>query len=327
MPLDPTLGELAGQQQWSSQDISSMTHQPEQPNPAAPYVQGTADAWKNISLPIWNAMTTPPGMTPSDLEQQARTAAGTAFNLTTAGMGLGTKFGEAGALGIMGGSRGFRELAARSGDTSMIDLEMAKQMEAQGIPRSQILAAKEWFKENPSGIWNKEIFDNPATMDEFKIPLHANYQNQRSTVGEILNHPDLYKVYPHLEDMPLTFKNDPAAYARNNHGLYYHPDIYYKNGHIVINNPHRMSAPFIKETLLHELQHAVDVYEGRKFSNATGLSIDDYFKLIEEVRARNTEFRSRYTPEQLKKASMAPWQTMRQMAEPIRETAVTLPPP
>ena len=43
MPIDPSLEELSGNQQWSPQDAASMTHPPEQPNPAAPYISGAKD--------------------------------------------------------------------------------------------------------------------------------------------------------------------------------------------------------------------------------------------------------------------------------------------
>lgn len=42
MPIDPTLGELS--EQWSPQDIASMTHGPAQPNPVRPYVQAAPRA-------------------------------------------------------------------------------------------------------------------------------------------------------------------------------------------------------------------------------------------------------------------------------------------
>lgn len=327
MPFDPALDELAGQQ--------SMTHQPEQPNPAAPYLAGARaigraplDALQSFNDRIGFAMSTPPGMTPSDLEQQARIAASLGLDVMGGGMGLGTKFAEKNALGMMGGGRGFSELAARSGDASILDLDFAKQMEAQGIPRSQILALAQWYKEHPSGIWNKEIFDNPATLNEAEIPSHHGYWTHDTTVGAFLNHPDLYNVYPHLRDIPITFANSPMALRENLSARYYHPGQTYPEGGIILYNPHIRQAQDVKKSLLHELQHAVDIYEGRKLVPQPDNMPDNvYFKLIEEMRARNTEWRSNYPEEILTNPGMEPWKTMEKMKQPFREHQAILPPP
>lgn len=317
MPLDPTLDELASQQPWLPPAVSNFNEQAS--GVAGGIGKAALGAVKEFNDRLGSVMSTPPGMVGSDLEQQARTAAGLGLDVMGGGMGAGAKLGERGAVGLFGGTLGHWP-------DGYSDLITAKMMERLGVDRSKIRAATEWFKEQKSGLWNREIYDNPSTLNEFKMPMHANYQNQQSTVGEILNHPELYQVYPHLKDMLVTFKNDPAAFAADNSGSYYWPNANHPNGHIVLNNVHRTGAPETKLTVLHELQHAIDMYEGRNFSKATGLPIEQYFKLIEEARARNVEFRSKFTPEQLQKRDMDPHRTMRQMRKPVDESDVIMPP-
>lgn len=298
MPLDPSLDELAGQ--------SQMTHWPEQPNPAAPYLQGARDiagralgfsgggltgAFPEMKQYMPRAINTPGEVFQSRPAQDALSVGGP-------------------ALGIMGGTLGHWPQQALS------DLALAKQMETKGMNQSQVRAASQWYKEHQTGIWNKEIFDREATLNRNEVPRTHGYLNIDSTVGKVLNHPDLYKAYPHIKDIPLIFANSPRALRDGDEAGYFPPTFMEPNGRVIVYNAHMRTVPQTRRAILHELQHAVDEYEGRRSESFPGIPFDQYWNLLEERRARNTEKRSDYTPEQLKQEAMDPWRTM----DPLRRT-------
>lgn len=305
-------------------DLASMTHWPEQPNPVAPYLNAAkqkagAFAQSGLTGAFPQLRQYMPGFvnTLGDLAQSP--AARDVFSTAN--------FGGIPLGGTLAGARGFGELAGRTGDLSMADLDMAKQMEKSGKTRPNILAAKQWFRERPSAIWNKEIYDKPSALNQSALPNNHGYWTQNSTVGNILNHPDLYNVYPHLKDLPVTFVNSPVALKEKLGGSYSWPTKQFPHGSITLYNAHIRNPDETKSTLLHELQHSVDFYEGRKFTPQSPDMPDDvYLKLNEEARGRNTEFRANMTPEQLKQPGMAPWDTLQQMKFPVRELEQTLPP-
>lgn len=309
MPLDPTLDELSSEQQ------RQMTHQPEQPNPAAPWLEA---AKKFSSGGLTNAFPQlrqrMPGFinTLGDLAQSP--AARDVFSTAN--------IGGIPLIEIMGGERGFAELAARGGSSLPLeDLELAKQMHGKELfDRSQIMQSTGWYRD-PTKTWNKEIFDKPSTLNKRKIPTRM--ANHWTTVGEVLNHPDLYEVYPHLKDMPLLFTSKHLKAGTL--AAFGHPNAAagFPNGVIFINTAYQASPEKIRLSLLHELTHVVDTYEGRTVRPTQNIFGDPYFRLIEEARARNTEYRSDITPEQLKKESSAPWQTMQRMRHPYKEEDLT----
>lgn len=321
MPLNPTLDELSSQQPWLPPAASNFNKQLS--GMAGNVGRSALDAVKNVNDLIGAAMSAPPGMTGSDLEQQARIAAKLGLDVTMGGLGLGgAGLAEENALGIMGGGRGFREMAERGGSTDPLFYQKLaeKLYNRPGFDRLQILKGTGWYKERPTGTWNKEIFDAPSSLNYHEIPFHDNYFETKTTVGKVLNHDDLYSVYPHLKDLPLFFRNYPQAARMGRQGAFGHPTQQYPHGGIIINNPH-LKTPFdIRSTLLHELQHATDVYEGRTMRPTPNLPFRDYTRLSEEARARNTQYRADFLPEELENAP--PWETMKRMQYPLKELDV-----
>lgn len=312
-PAPSPSDDQAKQAGFSPSQIASMTHQPEQPNQAAPWLRRVQQfAGGGLSEVLgWH-----PGMT----KRIAGGLAEAASYATPLGM----------PLGIMAGERGYREFMSRAigapkspGRYALGDLETAKQMEQMGFDRSQIRAATQWYKEHPSMGWNKEIPDVNSRLNLKRIP-GGNYTVEDSKVGFVLNHSDLYSVYPHLRNLPLSFVNDPRNRA---YASFVHPNPADPAGRILIFNPHLRDAETIHSSIMHELTHAVDHYEGRPSMTRTGLSYQNYLKLIHEVRARNTEYRMTFSPEELAKESMDPWKTQEIMPRGVAEKDVTLTPP
>ena len=74
-----------------------------------------------------------------------------------------------------------------------------------------------------------------------------------STLGEILHHPELYQAYPHLKDMPVWPMPDRhvkegvrGMFSPSNNGIFMSPA-----------KPNDFHS-----TLLHEVQHAIQEFEG-----------------------------------------------------------------
>lgn len=88
-------------------DIASMTHQPEQPNPAPGILKGIAQPIKDFNDLLGWLMTQQPGMTPGpDLKQQIYGTAGLGLDVIGGGIGAA----EEGALGVAGGRIYLREI-------------------------------------------------------------------------------------------------------------------------------------------------------------------------------------------------------------------------
>lgn len=75
MPIDPTLDELAGQQPWLPPAANNFNKQLS--SMVGHAGQSALDAVKNVNDLIGTAMSAPPGMTGSDLEQHEQAAKGT----------------------------------------------------------------------------------------------------------------------------------------------------------------------------------------------------------------------------------------------------------
>lgn len=99
------------------------------------------------------------------------------------------------------------------------------------------------------GRWRYELDDSKA-----KVNLDAIPKDGSTTLDLVLtNHPELYKRYPQLANMPVSLERDPS-----NKGSY-------RTGTDPVTNP---GALFVrkndayKDTVLHEVQHAVQYIEG-----------------------------------------------------------------
>ena len=301
MPLDPTLDELSGSQQWSPSDAASMTHWPQQPNPAQPWLER---ARQFASGGITEALGQGGGW-PSYIAH---------------GLGEAASIAGGPALGIMAGPRAFTEMG-QAGKSALGDLALARQMQGRGFDRSQIRAATQWYPERPTGTWNKEVFDYPSSINENEIR-----GNTKTTVGTVLNHNDLYSIYPHLKDMPLIFATDVLSMLKGQRAAYAHPSQDYPNGVIIVFNPQYYPSREIQSSILHELTHAVDKYEGNPLSKTDPPDLDTYFKSAHEVRARNTQYRAKYPPEYLTEERMDPWNTQLRMEYPVEEHEIVTPP-
>ena len=143
---------------------------------------------------------------------------------------------ERGAAGVFGG-----RLAQTA---NLSNLYKAKMVESQGYAPYETFRQTGWFR-GPDNQWRFEIPDSAAK-------LHPNLSVNNANLGNVLDHPDLYKAYPDLAKVPVKWTNDPSYWGAH----YPHP-----GQERFTLNPTIPSNEFIP-TALHEAQHAIQWREG-----------------------------------------------------------------
>uniref|UniRef100_A0A6M3KFK3 Putative pre-toxin TG domain contining protein n=1 Tax=viral metagenome TaxID=1070528 RepID=A0A6M3KFK3_9ZZZZ len=125
----------------------------------------------------------------------------------------------------------------------------------------------QWWRGEDGG-WRFEIDDSKASLNMLNIPDG----NSTTTVGDILNHPRLYKAYPEIKNKPVILDIGDSV---PNHGKL----IGGKDNFISISG----QKENVKETLIHEVQHAVQEIEGfaKGGSPALGISSEGQ-KILDE---------------------------------------------
>jgi hypothetical protein len=176
----------------------------------------------------------------------AKTKAG---DITNEDVDTAVNVGMGSGPGTIAGLNSLGSLAAEARGTLLSKLGHAQVLENGGVHPDDIYTTTGFFK-GPEGKWRYEIGDKDAKFTPLSKDSH--------TLGEVLDHPELYKSYPELKDM--TVHHDPEL-----SGAYYDPNTTsitlggkpYKNllGEDVIGSKD-------KSTLMHEIQHAIQDTEG-----------------------------------------------------------------
>jgi Large polyvalent protein associated domain 23 len=157
--------------------------------------------------------------------------------LALMGLLAGPPAGPKGSVGVFGG-----HLAA----TADIDaLAAAQSMLKKGLDPKEIYQNTGWFKAS-DGNWKNEISDVGAKWREPKVGSY----HQNTTLGEALDHPDLFAAYPHLEDMK--FREVPGM------------DVFgeFDPNTKTISLRKGMSDEQRTSVLLHEINHVIAEHEG-----------------------------------------------------------------
>jgi len=224
------------------------------------------DAWDLVSTPgqILEGSKTPyPGY------DNSIDPAGYAARLAGYGMGVGSALVPETSAGIFGGSlaktaRLFPEdlNTPISGSKTLAD---AMTMQMGGAGRDEIFDNTGWFQ-GADGGWRFTISDEgaklklgnmdimPSSGDNSKDwygPKRLGWNNPPQTVGDMIDHPELFKAYPDLADIRVR----PQYFNEigNQNGSY---DLIKNELSLAKRTPEQL-----KSTLLHELQHAVQARE------------------------------------------------------------------
>ena len=135
----------------------------------------------------------------------------------------------------------------------------------------------------PQRLWRELGYERGAEgkgrFEISDVPARATGVGGQTTVGRALEHPELYKAYPGLADIPLHMKIGSLESSGR-----YIPRL--DEIHVSA-----YDLPEAKSNLLHELQHAVQRREG----HATGANLqggeDAYLKSAGEQEAYNVQRR------------------------------------
>lgn len=164
--------------------------------------------------------------------------------LSTAGAILGEVPG--GDLAAGASKAIFGGLMARNADK--VGLDLAKNMESAGKDRELILESAGWHKA-ADGKWRFEINDHKAKIK--KAP-------KSGKLHQLLDHPDLFKAYPDLQDIEYQIGDPEALGMPAGARAAFMPADNNFDESIFISS----DSPDIKGSLLHELQHAIQQREG-----------------------------------------------------------------
>lgn len=209
---------------------------------AAAVPQALSDTAGSMANSAYNALTLPRDayegrIDPTSAEGVARSA-----NLAmTLGVG-GRSFAEPNSAGIFGG-----ELARHppAGDISIL---------GEKPTPDEIWGQTGWFQ-GPEGRWRFEISDKDSKLDP-RAFLEKKANGEQTTVGDILDHPDLYKQYPEVANMPLHVADIKKYYG------------FYDPNSTSITLASDLNQQEFHSTLLHEIQHYVQDREGHAFGAA-----------------------------------------------------------
>ena len=195
--------------------------------------------------------------------------------------------------------------------------DRAKEMELAGTSRREIWDKTGWWK-GRDGMWRFEIPD-PAALKLTQDNIKALRQHIRDKgfvsmrLGNLKGMDDLLWAHPDLEDISFSIVPDKAI---NGAEGYYDE----ASNKILVSRRLLSDLKALNSTLVHEIQHAVQVREG--FDTGASFDIDafknakteeerlaianKYLNAAGETEARLTEARRNMTPEQ--RRATPPWE-------------------
>ena len=139
--------------------------------------------------------------------------------------------------------------------------------------------------------WEKLSKEEQEEFDKLGDLYNENLERNEVVLMEILDAPELFRAYPQLREMPVTFKT--RDYSQNY-------EAHLVNGYYVDDNspyfaiefngtPNSYNSEKFKSTLLHEIQHAIQRIEGF----GRGGNLEEAAELIEKGNQKKAEIKSK----------------------------------
>ena len=175
----------------------------------------------------------------------------------------------------------------------MDNYNKANQMIKKGLENETIRQKTGWFQDSKDD-WKFEISDHEAKITS-KLEKNKTYK-----LGDILEHNDLYEMYPELKDTKIVFKNIKDGYDKIKEKFYPIAGYYFPlTKTISINNMLIDTHNFkeIENTILHEIQHRIQKKEGFDYGYK-GNDIEGYKRNLGEREAKDTERRKKLNYEE-----------------------------
>lgn len=164
--------------------------------------------------------------------------------------------------------------AGRNAENADLDaLHEAERYEMQGVDAETIRQKTGWFR-GADGKWRSEVNDSGMKLRTDAADI-SNY----TTLGKLVNAPELFTAYPDLADVGVTFQN----LERGQNGGYNRRFDSIELSHDLKNRPEALL-----NSLIHEVQHAIQRREG--FTPGANLKYWNR-KLEEGYDGRDTETR------------------------------------
>lgn len=179
-------------------------------------------------------------------------------------------------------------------------LTQAQIMESRGASPEDIHGATGWYR-GTDEQWRYEIPDIGSTVDPGMLQLDLYNptiaSSQRGRLGDYLNHPEFFSAYPEMKNMEVRL--GPADHFGSSYYGYYMPRYdnagFFTEPYIKLTSDHLKTPEQQRNTLLHEIQHAVQQKEGfmrgaNPNSFAPDTIPDPRVKIYEDAVANDPDF-------------------------------------
>ena len=165
------------------------------------------------------------------------------------------------------GSR-YEQLAGQKAAVANLDeLNRAREMHIQGADEQEIWRETGWLL----GRDNKWRFEIPDNLD--KIDFIPVKDNETCRLGDVYDNPKLYEAYPSLKEMNVRLSSDLPNSTRGQ----------FNSDGITLNRKTLEAAPAqAKETLVHEIQHAIQ----EKEDFASGGNVGTRNQLLKQAKRK-----------------------------------------
>ncbi|MBR4343915.1 MAG: hypothetical protein IKP88_14675 [Lachnospiraceae bacterium] len=148
-------------------------------------------------------------------------------------------------------------LAGVKAETADIaSLEEAKKLLAKGIDKSEVWQKTGWYIAK-DGKPRFEITDKNFALNDNFFEMASEMTPQNDTyckLDDIVDHEQLFNAYPNLRDLQVRIYSDPDSKLN--------AASYDNNVDINIRDNSSIDTNAIRNSLIHELQHAIQKYEG-----------------------------------------------------------------
>lgn len=148
-------------------------------------------------------------------------------------------------------------LAGVKAETADIaSLEEAKKLLAKGVDKSEVWQKTGWYIAK-DGKPRFEIPDKNFALNDNFFEMASELTPQNDTyckLDDIVDHEELFKAYPHLRNIQVRIYSNPESDLKAGS----HPE----GIEINIKDKNNIDSEAIRKSLIHELQHAIQKYEG-----------------------------------------------------------------
>lgn len=189
------------------------------------------------------------------------------------------------------GSKGMENAVKNDVDNKFLKDLYNKANELKELQKSneEIRKSTLWFQ-GTDGKWRFEIPDNEAKLKTLK-------PNSKYKLSDILEHKDLYEMYPKLKNTKIITTNIPSMNGTEIVGQYFP-----LTGKIEINNKYINDSEKVKKNILHEIQHKIQKIENFELGD-NAKDLKTYLLSLGEIESSDVESRINYDINDIKNKS------------------------